>query len=585
MPYAARVRDRLRAWAFERGFALGLVVLVTYLWLAPAHIVAADNAELSTLGEVGGRAHPSGYPLYVLILRATSWLPGSAAHRASLVTAFLGAATVLVLHAACRAWGARASATGLAVAVFAAAPIVLRVHTEADVFALNSLVAALVLWLAATGGPATGLARCAALGLVAGLGLANNLTVGLLAPIGIYGVVRGIREGAGVRGGIAAAGAFALGLLPYAYLPLAPDAASWAPIHSFGDLVDTFLRKDYGYVSHLPGAATTTAATSLAAHAALVGRTWLWLPALMGLGALGLRSVRSEAPWAWRMLAASWLLAGPLFASQLGVDPAGIGGYIGARMQILGALVLAIPIAAAFELVAARANRTVSPPLAAGLAIIVFAALTFGALPRLQRVHSPAVETGVRAMLAPLPPFSIAVTTSEDQCFGGRYLQLAEGLRPDVVLVCWPLVARDWYVARLALPGLARSSGGLPTPGEIERLVATGRPVFVDRPQADVLAALPNYPLGILHRVLPRGAHLPSAGEVLEANRAAFAALDLAYPAPTRDDDFAAMAHRRYAATWRILATGLAAAGDRAAAEAAAEFSRQLAPDSDPGPR
>lgn len=579
MPYAARVRDRLRAWGFERGFALGLVVLVTYLWLAPAHIVAADNAEFATLGEVGGRAHPSGYPLYVLILRATSWIPASAAHRASLVTALLGAVAVIVLHAACRAWGARASAAGLAVAVFAAAPIVLRVHTEADVFALNSLVAALVLWLAAAGGPATGLARCALLGGVAGLGLANNLTVGLLAPIGIYGVVRGLREGAGLRGGLAAAGAFALGLVPYAYLPLAPDAASWAPIHTFGDLVDTFLRKDYGYVSHLPGAATITAATSLAAHAALVARTWLWLPALLGLGALGFRCVRSDEPWAWRMLGASWLLAGPLFASQLGVDPAGIGGYIGGRMQILGALVLAIPVASAFELVAVRAKRPLAPPLAAGLAIAAFAALTLVALPRLRRVHSPAVETGVRAMLAPLPPFSIAVTTSEDQCFGGRYLQLTEGLRPDVVLVCWPLVSRDWYVARLALPGLALSGGGLPTPAQLERLEAMGRPVFVDRAQVDVLAVLPNYPLGILHRVLARGARLPSAGEVLEANRAAFGALDLDYPAPTREDDFAAQAHRRYAATWRILATGLAAAGDRAAADAATEFSRQLAPD------
>lgn len=573
------MRQRLRAWAFDRGFALGLVVLVVYLWLAPAHIVAADNAEFATLGEVGGRAHPSGYPLYVLILRATSWLPLDAAHRASVVTALLGAIAVVVLHAACRAWGARPSAASTAVAIFAAAPIVLRVHTEADVFALNSLVAALILWLVAARGPTTGIARCTLLGLVAGLGLANNLTVGLLAPIGLHGVIRGIREGAGLRGALAAAGAFALGLLPYVYLPIAPDAASWAPIRSAGDLVATVLRRDYGYVSHLPGGATVPATTSLGAHALLVGRTWLWLPALLGLAALVLRAARSDERWAWRMLAASWLLAGPVFASQLGVDPDGIGGYVGGRMQILGALVLAVPIASAFELIAERANRPLAPALATGVVVAGFAALTVVALPRLARVHSPAVETGARAMLAPLPPFAIAVVSSEDECFGGRYLQLVEGVRPDVALVCWPLVTRAWYVGRLALPGLAISPGGLASVAQAEALLATGRPLVVDRAQTQLVTDLPSYPLGTLQRVLPRGGALPSAAAVLEANRAAYAAIDLDYPHPDRDDDFAAMAHRRYAATWRIIANGLAAAGDRDGSSTASEFSRQLAPD------
>jgi len=77
----------------------------------------------------------------MLWLRATSWIPGETpAHSAAIATAVLGAATMLVLHAACRAWGARPLAASLAVAVFAAAPVVLRVSTEAEVFALNMLV-------------------------------------------------------------------------------------------------------------------------------------------------------------------------------------------------------------------------------------------------------------------------------------------------------------------------------------------------------------------------------------------------------------------------------------------------------------
>lgn len=121
---------RLRRWlgkiAFDRGGLLALVVLVVYLWLAPSYIVDGDNAEFSTLGVTGGAAHPPGYPLYVLYLRAMSWLPGtSGAHTAALATAILGAASVLILHAACRAWGARWGWAMLATSFLIVGPVLI----------------------------------------------------------------------------------------------------------------------------------------------------------------------------------------------------------------------------------------------------------------------------------------------------------------------------------------------------------------------------------------------------------------------------------------------------------------------------
>src|ERR1041384_8031069 len=83
---------------------VGLCALVVYAALASPYVVAADNAEFAALGALGGGAHPSGYPLYVLWLRAWSWLPGAtAAHTAALATAILGGLSIAVLHAACRA--------------------------------------------------------------------------------------------------------------------------------------------------------------------------------------------------------------------------------------------------------------------------------------------------------------------------------------------------------------------------------------------------------------------------------------------------------------------------------------------------
>ena len=65
---------------FERGGLVVLATLVTYVWLAPHAIMNGDNADLAGVGHVGGAAHPSGYPLYVMWLRLWSWLPGSPAY-------------------------------------------------------------------------------------------------------------------------------------------------------------------------------------------------------------------------------------------------------------------------------------------------------------------------------------------------------------------------------------------------------------------------------------------------------------------------------------------------------------------------
>src|SRR3954468_13612524 len=138
---------RFASAAHERGLGLLLVTLAIYLWVAPRYIVAPDNAELSALGAVGGAAHPSGYPLYVLWLRAWSWLPAhSPAHAAALATGLLTALEVMLLHAAARAWGARPAAAALVAALVAVSPVVMRVQSQAEVFALSGAVVAAILW-------------------------------------------------------------------------------------------------------------------------------------------------------------------------------------------------------------------------------------------------------------------------------------------------------------------------------------------------------------------------------------------------------------------------------------------------------
>jgi len=348
-------------------------------------------------------------------------------------------------------------------------------------------------------------------------------------------------------------------------------------------LVATILRREYGGVNLVPGGVDVPWTANVAACAETIGRSWLWMLGLAGVVMLAVRIWRpagaggagavGEMRWPWAMLAASFLLAGPLFASRFNVDPHGIGLYICRRFHILPTLLLAIPVASALDLACARLTRPVMPSVLAALGFVAF---TIAGLPHLARVHSPAMELGVQNLLRSLPPNAIAVVISEDQCLGGRYLQLARGERPDVALVCSELLRRDWYRDAWARRGLAMPvAPGAPLG---DALVRTGRPVFVDRGLTGILAAFPSYPFGVVYRVLPRGAAPPPPREIAALNHELFRAFDLDYPPPGRDDDFAAVAHRRYTASWAAITNLLDAAGDRAAAQDAFEFARALQP-------
>lgn len=558
---------------------IGLCAVVVYAALAAPHIVAADNAELATLGALGGAAHPPGYPLYVLWLRAWAWLPMAPAHAAAIATAILAGAAIGVLHAACRAWGARPLPAALAVAIVGASPLVVQYATEAEVFAGDGLIAALVLLLAAEQGPLRGAKRGAALGLVGGLGIVVHLSCALLAPIGVLGVVRAARESRPTTYALAIVG-FVVGLSPNAYLFLADGPASWGTVSTLGELWAVVSRREYGGTNLVPGGPAVSWTTNIAALAASLGRAWLWLGALAGVAALVGRIARADANarhdtrGGWAMLAASFALVGPFFVARFNIEPRGIGLAITERFYLLPTIVLTVPVASALDaaLPDARSRRWLVAPAAAFLALLAIG------MPRLSRVHGPAVERGVAQMLATLPPDALAVVVSEDLCLGARYLQLTQRARPDVGLICSPLLQRDWYRAAWLRRGLALPM--LPGPALRVATLATGRPVFVERGLVPSFDGA-SYPFGVLHRVLPRGTAPPSASDVAIANRELFSSLDLDYPRPHRDDGFAAAMHRRYAAAWAAVSELAHASGDPEGARDAYDVARSLQPAQD----
>ncbi len=177
------------------GIGLALASLILYILTLAPTVLDADAAEFQFVPWLPGIAHPTGYPLYVLLgWLWTHLLPvGEVAWRMNLLSAVLGAAAVGLVYAlAGRLLDlvlpetpplARILAAVIAAATFATGATFWSQAVIAEVYTLHALLVAAVLWLALKvdgagwrGWPAPALA------FTFGLGLAHHRTIVLLLP-------------------------------------------------------------------------------------------------------------------------------------------------------------------------------------------------------------------------------------------------------------------------------------------------------------------------------------------------------------------------------------------------------------------
>lgn len=239
------------------GFAVGVVSFFVYLRTLSPGMQLGDGTELAACAYVLGVPHPTGYPLYMLLLKL--WLlitvQGEVIVRTTLFNAVtMAAAAALVtrisfdsLAAIFPTWREKsrllaATAAGLSTAF-------LRFHWQnavvTEVYALEFLL--MLLFLRATQQCAAGRSMLAALALVSGLGLAHHrMTVFLLLPLAWLSWRWWKQSGAGERLRTTAlcAALLLLPLLLYAYLPL---RAGRAPLH-WGNT-----RTLAGFIEHVRG--------------------------------------------------------------------------------------------------------------------------------------------------------------------------------------------------------------------------------------------------------------------------------------------------------------------------------------------
>lgn len=434
------------------GCGLVLAFLALYVRTAARSIVVGDNPELITTAVVLGVAHPSGYPLLVLLGHLFSLLPvGPVAFRVNLLATVCGAGTVGLVYLT--AWRLTRSWLPAAVAAVALGvnPLFWSWSLAFEAFCLNNLIAAAVIYLLALWQEQGRYSHLMAVAFLGGLGAANHQTIVLLAPVALFLSWRPLLHRPRLL--LACIAAVALGLLPYAYIPWAAARhpfLSWGDVGSVSDLIALATRADYG-IGTLVSAEKFSGGSWLARVTALAKS---FLPVegpLLLVG--GVEIYRRSRAYFWLFLLA-FIVTGPAFVAYANMNLSTEGALFTLERffllsHVVTAPVTGVGIVALRRLVIPVAGRRLGYATLGACAAVTLVVPAVFAYSAIDQSHNYLAEHYAEDVLASVPRGALLLATGDEHCFPLAFVQAVEGRRPDVTLVLPGLLPAAWYRRQL----------------------------------------------------------------------------------------------------------------------------------------
>jgi len=464
--------------------AVALGAFALYALTCAREPIFGDGLEFVAAAAARGIPHPTGYPLFTMVLAAVG---SSSYFAATLVCAAFAAVGVLLVFLLARgaqrvAWASRPSgleaSDGLGCALFcaalwAASASVWRSATAVEVYGLNAMLVLAIIAFA-TGEPSP---RRAALACFAqGLALCNHLSSVAMAPLVLLCLMRaahaqtsGRRATTVLAEGVASGVA---GLLPWLWLPLrarANPAVNWGDPETLDGFLWIARGGDYAQTQFLMAAPGQH--FSLGGWIAFAASRLLLLLRSAGAESLGgvgfddsigriaaqflfgglllAATVAGARAW-WRRDRTATLALGAAAAFQLFMILTYNIRDIEDYFLGLWATLLPFALGGAVSVAAwMRAKGAVAPRLPALVGVLVpaFAVLAnFGAASRAgDRIARSWIDRACDA----LPENAILVTQADYDAYGMWYAQQVEDRRPDVLVVGANFLRYGWYATML----------------------------------------------------------------------------------------------------------------------------------------
>jgi hypothetical protein len=436
-----------------------VLLSLLYAWTLCPTVSGGDSGELIATAYTLSTPHPPGYPLYTLLANGfTHWPWGSIASRVGMLSVLCNALAATVMGMAVRRVTGSGPAAFFSASAFALMPLSWRYAVTTDVFALNNLfVAGLLYSTAALQRRWDNTTACGCAGLM-GLGLSNHQTfIFFVLPAMLWIAVQSWQRPAprtwstARLSGIASV-CFGAGLLPYLAMPWLYDSLnllSWGDLRTVPGWLRHVLRQEYG-TFHLNAAGDVPEASPFFSLVHLYCRDLFYgtlgcVP--LGCAAVLLRSPQksSRGVHSWAML---WSLSGLFYAVvffNLADLPTSVPVH--REMQSRFWLQLHLVLCALAGVGAQRLwERCNISPKAIPWALCGLSATQllqhYGAADASQDTF---LQNVAQQTLEPLPHNALVLTRGEHLFNPLRYVQSCERLRPDVLLLSVELMHAPWY--------------------------------------------------------------------------------------------------------------------------------------------
>lgn len=440
---------------------LTLSLLAIYLMsMAPGLTWAnqgSDGGDLIAAAATGGVAHPTGYPVYLLLARAFQMLPiGSLAYRTNLMSAIAAAFAAVLMYAlnirSLPLFKERPNwLAGLASAfAFGLAPLIWSQAVITEVYALHTLFVMLLLYLFSDNLPAffTPKRQDGLLGLTFGLAVGNHVTTVLLLPLLLFSsiirksatldTIQAVRRWQLDKGSLLRRFAWlGAGLLVYLSLPLralSNPPLNWGDpvtLDGFGWLVSAKIYQDQLFV--------LTPALALERMRGAAGLLLDQFGAVgLLIGLIGLivffRPSRLVGNTLW--IVAAFSIFSIVYATNdsfLYLIPVFLAFAIWIGMGLAGLMEMTV-------------KRNSKIGWALGSIFILYLFVQAGVhWPQVDASHDLRAEQFGQAVLAQAPADAILFAKGDQAIFTMWYFLYAMHERPDLVIVATDLLRFDWY--------------------------------------------------------------------------------------------------------------------------------------------